>query len=93
MQLLENSKATTDFLTKLAAADVIVIDDEKFIITDKAGWAGEPIKRKIEDHEKIVETDYTHFTWWEVAHELTQINEQQWKIGESEISFLALSPF
>jgi len=92
MQITLVSKATANFLNKLAAADVVVIDDDKFIITEKAAWAGEPITHKVEDHETILETDYTRITWWEVSNEIEQINDQQWKIGDEIFAFLAFAP-
>jgi hypothetical protein len=94
MLLQAIKKTTQEFLAKLAAGDVARIDDALFIITEKAEWLGEQeyLRRKIEDHELVFETDFHTFSWWEVCNEIGKIDEQQWQVGEHTISFLGLVP-
>lgn len=94
MLLQEISTHTKEFLAKLTAGDVARIDDALFIITEKATWLDEKeyLRRRIEDHELVFETDFHTFGWWELCNEISKIDEQQWKIGEYTISFLGLVP-
>ena len=83
---------TKEFITKLAIADVVRVNDDLFIIASKADWADQNKfpDRKIEDFEVVFETDYHQFTWWEISNELTIIDAQRYKVGDTVIAFLGL---
>lgn len=83
-----------ELTNKLAAADIVKVDDDNFVITKKSKMLGSNkiIFDKIEDHEMMFQTDYHIFNWWEISHDSTKLNDREWKVGEFVMSFYTLQP-
>ncbi|HEY8402116.1 MAG TPA: hypothetical protein VIK89_12680 [Cytophagaceae bacterium] len=92
MLRLSNAKETIELLEKIQAADIVIIDDDKYPI--RSNWKYLNLDKELaekEDFETVFETEFHTFNWWEIK-EAVKINEHEWKIGDNVVSFYILSP-
>lgn len=94
MLLTQLTGETLELLNKIAAAEIVRVDDELYVITEKSKYvdAKKAQHERVEDHEPIFQTDYHVFNWWEIKADTQRINDREWKIGESTVCFLTIQP-
>jgi len=89
------TKDIRDLFTKIAAADVVKIDDLAWVIDHKIDINLEDLPRFIrglEDFEKVFETTSDDFDAWDIVQNSTRINDSEWSVNGSLISFYLIQP-
>jgi len=91
MPIIRVNSKVRDLLIQISEAEVVCIDNEMYVITEKSDLLDIQtlkLESNVEDFELVFATDFHTFNWWEVSCDSEHIEGNKWKIGDSIMTFL-----